>query len=175
MYRYNYYNSTFNKGKVIKIFMVVGIFILFAYIFIYYFLDIDKFSYERYKKYETDANKKLEAINSNIDKHLKEYNNNTISKAMMIKYYEDGSLQCTRLYDSFKWSRGDEGTKEIYVIKKHIIIIYAYVYESKASALRDKIEFQESVEVDFITKLQDRYTLKDRIERVKFNIPFIVQ
>lgn len=175
MYRYNYNNNKFDWRKILKL-VIIGVTIIAALgIFLYFFLDINKFNYNRYKKYEVDINKKLDVINGTLDKHLKEYTSNTITKTMMIKYYEDSSLQCNRLYSSFTWRMGDEGTKELYIIKKHIILIYAYIYISKANALKDKMEFQESVEVDFITKLQDRYVMKDRIERIKFNIPLVVQ
>jgi hypothetical protein len=107
-----------------------------------------------------------------VEKYKKTYYTNNLSKRRMILYLEHGADELGKLYDSFKWKKGDEVTKELFILKKQIIINYAQAYRNKAESLDKEIYYNETEDMNYIATLIDRYKTKDKLEKEKFNIDF---
>lgn len=139
---------------------------------VYYRSSWDKMYFNKYVSYEETINKKQQAIMSQIDGYMQEFYDNKKTKSQIVSNLETAAKDMENLYDSFKWKKGDEVTKELFTIKKEIILTYAQIYKNRAAAITTNVEYNESGETAFITTLLDRYTQKDRYERMRYNIKF---
>lgn len=146
--------------------------IVLLFCIIWFFPSNDKGHYKDYKKYESKIDANLNKNISEVEKYKKLYYENKLSKRAMIQHLDDGADAMEKLYNSFKWDKGDEVTKELFVLKKQIIINYAQVYRNKAKALYKELYYNETDEMNYISTVIDRYNIKDKLEKEKFNIDF---
>jgi hypothetical protein len=137
-----------------------------------FFPNSDKGYYKGYKKYESRIDLSLKKTVDEVEKYKKSYYENKLSKRQIILHLEQGANSLEKLYDSFTWKKGDEITKELFVLKKQIIINYAEVYRNKAADLREELYYNEQDDLNYINTIKDRYNIKDRLEKEKFNIRF---
>jgi hypothetical protein len=153
--------------------IIIGYLSIVLIIFIvWYFPFTDKGSYRSYKQYERGFDKKLQESVDGVDKYTTLFYTNKINKFQMEQYLKQSSNNLNYLYDSFKWTKGDEVTKELYVIKKQIIIDYAQIYGNRLKAVQKGIKANETDEFIYIKTLNDRYNLKDKLQREKYNLSF---
>jgi hypothetical protein len=139
---------------------------------VWFFPNSDKGHYKNYKRYEVRIDTSLKKTIDEVEKHKKTYYTNNLSKRQMILYLEHGADELGKLYDSFKWKKGDEVTKELFILKKQIIINYAQAYRNKAESLDKEIYYNETEDMNYIATIIDRYKTKDKLEKEKFNIDF---
>lgn len=139
---------------------------------VWFFPSSDKGYYKSYKRYESRIDTSLKKTIDEVEKYKKTYYTNNLSKRQMILYLQHGADELGKLYDSFKWKKGDEVTKELFVLKKQIIINYAQAYRNKAKALDKEVYYNETEDMNYIATLIDRYKTKDKLEKEKFNIDF---
>lgn len=158
-----------NIVKLLALFIVAAGIILFT---AYYGEGWDKKHFLKYVTYEETINKKQQAIMTHIDGCMKEYYDNKRSKKEVVSNLQAASKDMEKLYDSFKWNKGDEITKELFIIKKEIILTYADIYINRARAISAEVEYNEQGDTDFIISLQDRYVQKDRYQRERYNLKF---
>jgi hypothetical protein len=137
-----------------------------------FFPNNDKAYYRDYKKYELTISASFNKTVSEVEKYKSLYYSNKLSKRQMIAHLERGADALDELYDSFKWKKGDEVTKELYALKKQIIINYAQLYRNKAGSLEEEYYYNEESEMAYITTIIDRYNTKDKLQKEKFNIKF---
>ena len=159
-------------GGVLGWIIIAFLSIILLVFVIWFFPNSDKGYYKDYKKSESRIDIKLKKAIDEVEKYKKTYYTNKLSKRQMISRLEKGANAMEKLYDSFKWKKGDETTKELFILKKQIIINYSLVYKNKAEALREKLYYNETEQVNYINTLIDRYNTKDRLEKEKFNINF---
>lgn len=133
---------------------------------------MDKINYKRYKAHEAKVDKSFQDIIKYADIYTREFYDNKISKRQMINNLEATSRDLESLHDSFRWRWGDPVTKEIFLIKKQIIINYSEYYKNKSRGLLYGIKSSEMEQLDFIKKITDRYNERDRYQRQKFKIKF---
>lgn len=152
--------------------VIIYLSIIILFCLIWSLPNSDKGNYRAYKAYESKIDKRLQQILDNINSNSNKYYSNEISKKKMISYLNKASSDLEDLYDSFKWEKGDEVTKELFVIKKQIIIKYAQIYKNKAMALYNGIASNELEETEYINILTDQYNLKNRLQREKYNLFF---
>ncbi len=146
--------------------------VILLFCIIWFFPNSNKGYYKAYKKYESKVNAELKKTTDEVEKYKKQYYENKLSKRQMIIHLEQAANRLDRTYDSFKWKRGDEVTKELYTLKKQIIITYAQVYRNKARSLEKKVYYNEKDEMSYISTIVDRYNTKDKLQKEKFNIDF---
>lgn len=139
---------------------------------VWYFPVTDKGSYRSYKQYEKNFDKKLQETIDGIDRYSSLYYTNKLTKYQMEEYLKSSTNSLDYLYDSFKWTKGDEVTKELFSIKKQIIIDYAQIYSNRLKAIQKGIKPNETDELTYIKTLYDRYNIKDRLQKEKYNINF---
>ncbi|MBL4936737.1 hypothetical protein JK636_13315 [Clostridium sp. YIM B02515] len=132
-----------------------------------------KQEYKNYKHYESSINKKLQATIDSVDKFDIIYQEKKISKRQLISKLKRASYELEKLHDSFKWRKGDDVTKELYLLKKEIIISYAQIYKNRAQALSNGIIINEQADTNFIQIIIDRYNHKDKLERERYNLAFL--
>lgn len=153
--------------------IIIGYLSIVLIIFIiWYFPFTDKGSYRSYKLYEKSYDKKLQETIDGVDKYTTLFYSNKVNKLQLEEYLKQSSKNLNYLYDSFKWTKGDEVTKELFVIKKQIIIDYAQIYKNRLKAVQKGIKANETDELIYIRTLTDRYNLKDKLQREKYNLSF---
>jgi hypothetical protein len=153
--------------------VVIGVLTLTLLFCIVWFFPLTNRSYYlQYKRYDTKIEAQLKNIREETEKYKNLYYTNKLSKRQMIYRLEQGADRMERLYDSFKWKRGDEITKELFSLKKLIIINYAQAYRNKAVSLDKGTYYNEKVELDYITTVIDRYNTKDRLQKEKYKVNF---
>ncbi|MDP4146070.1 MAG: hypothetical protein Q8936_16530 [Bacillota bacterium] len=153
--------------------------IIFTYIFItvlffitYGEVNYDKINYKLYKTYEISINEDQDSILADADKYVFEYYNGISSKRETVRKLGKVEKKLNKVYNSFKWNRGDVGTKEIYSIKKQIMLEYIGMYKNISDALRYGIKYSDLEDLQNIKSLKQKYIEKDIFEREKFNINF---
>ena len=142
------------------------------FIFTYYLSNSDKANYNRYKDYEGKINKEQQGITNNMDKYIKSYSANKISKKDIIYELKQGAYKLEKVYSSFSFSKGDENTKSLFIIRKQIMLNTVQIYLNKANALEANIGYNEKADREFIDILMERYNLDESFERQRFNIKF---
>lgn len=146
--------------------------IILIFCLVWFFPKTNKGYYQDYKKYESKIDIRQKKIIDEVEKYKKMYYTNKLSKRQLIWRLESGASNLEKLYDSFKWKKGDELTKELYVLKKQIIINYAQIYKNKANSLEKEVYFDEAQEMEYLDIIVSRYNAKDKLQREKFNIAF---
>lgn len=146
--------------------------IILLFCIVWFFPKSDKGYYIDYKSYESKIETKFKAIVGETDKYKELYYKNKLSKRQMISHFEKSADKLEKLYDSFQWKKGDEVTKELYVLRKQIIINYVQVYRNKAVSLQKETYFNENRELDYIGSIIDYYNTKDKLQKEKYNIDF---
>jgi hypothetical protein len=139
---------------------------------IWFLPNSDKVNYKRYKEYESKMENKQKEITDNADKYLVLYYSNKIGKKQAINCLKQTSDDLTKLYGSFDWDKGDEVTKELFSIKKQVMIIYSEIYRNKAKALEKGIISNETDDINYINTLVERYNIKDKLQREKYELTF---
>lgn len=139
---------------------------------VWFFPWSSKQEYKYYKHYESSFNKKLQATIDSVDKFHSIYQEKKISKRQLVSRLKQASYDMEKLHDSFKWRKGDDVTKELYLLKKEVMITYAQIYNNRAHALSNGIIINEQADTIFIQTLNDRYNVKDKLEREKYNLSF---
>jgi hypothetical protein len=152
--------------------IIAGLGIILLICIVWFFSSSDRGYYKGYKKYESKIDTSLKKTIDEVEKYKKTYYTNNLSKRQMILYLEHGADELGKLYDSFTWKRGDEVTKELFVLKKQIIINYAQVYRNKAESLDKELYYNETEDMSYLATIIDRYNTKDKLEKEKFNIDF---
>ncbi|SKA84009.1 hypothetical protein SAMN05428976_106104 [Clostridium sp. USBA 49] len=130
----------------------------------------NKLNYKKYKIYESKIDKEFNEIINTIDADDKRYNANELSKRQIIEKYKKSSIKLEKLYDSFKWKKGDGAVKQLYTIKKYIIISYSQLYYNKAVALENNIASNETEEIEYINILTENYKKKDKTQKQIYNL-----
>lgn len=167
------YNLKSNKiDNVLGWIIIVTLSLVLLFCILWVFPSGDKANYKRYKSCESKINKEFQQIISKTEENSKIYYSNQISKRQMISHLNKAAKDLTKLYDSFKWKRGDIVTKELFAIKKNVIINYAQIYENKAESLENGTMFDETEESEYISILMNEYNLKDRFQKERYNISF---
>lgn len=138
----------------------------------YLYVNRDKRYFKNYVTYEESIDRKQQVIMTKVDADMKEYYNNKRSKAQIISNLNNAANDMENLYDSFKWKKGDEITKELFTMKKQIIITYAQIYKNRARAFTSNVDYNEAGETDFVSQLTSRYIQKDRYQRMRYKIQF---
>lgn len=172
MYKTKYNYKRNSPMQYVKVIITICTFIFLLGFTIYVSYNPDKIDYQNYKKYEVNIDKSYQLIINNAEKYTNDYYLNKISKRQIISYLDKTSSDLRKLYDNFNYNKGDEITKELFVIKKQIIITHAQIYSDRAKAIPTGIKSNETSELAFIQSLLDRYLEKDRLEKEKFNINF---
>lgn len=144
--------------------------IILVIIFLYF--NVDKINYKRYKAYEAKVNVSFQDIIKNADIYTKDYYNNKITKKQMIDNLAATSKDLESLHDSFRWRWGDQVTKELFLIKKEIIIDYSQYYKDKYKGLLYGVKSSEMEQLNYIMRLTIRYNERDRYQRQRFKIRF---
>lgn len=155
-----------------KLILIGYVILIICFIAIYCGPSVNKFYYKRYKTYEAKVDKKCQNIIKDIDIYTKEYYDNKLSRWQIVGHLNKTSRQLNSLYNSFRWGTGDEVTKELFTIKKQIILNYSELYRSRAKAISNGIKANEMEQYDYIKRLNDMYLEKDRLEKQKYKIPF---
>lgn len=158
------------KYNYVKIVLIIYLIIALFFIIALIFSNSDKYYYYEYKKYEADVEKKCEAVISNADNTTSSYNLGKISRNKMMNTLKDDSSQLIEIYDNFTWNEGDAETKELYTVKREIIISYARLYDSRVKAALVGITYSETDQAAYIKSLSDRYNEVDIDEKEKLNI-----
>lgn len=169
---YSYEFKTFISKNIVKFLALLIVASGIIFFIAYYGDGWDKRHFLKYVSYEDTINKKQQAIMSQIDNSMKEYYENKKTKKEILSNLNAASGDMEKLYDSFKWDKGDEITKELFIIKKEIILSYSVLYINRAKAISAEVEYNEQGDNDFIAMLQDRYIQKDRYQRERYNIKF---
>lgn len=166
-YNYRLLNIKNDYSKLILIlYLLITLFFIAALLW----GNSDKYYYYQYKKHEADVEKKCEEVISNADNTTSSYNAGKISRNKMMNVLKDDSSQLIGIYDNFTWTCGDAETKELYSIKKEIILSYARLYDSRMKAALVGITYSETDQADYIKRLSDRYSEVDTDEKEKLNI-----
>lgn len=66
--------------------------------------------------------------------------------------------------------KGDGAVKQLYTIKKYIIISYSQLYYNKAVALENNIASNETEEIEYINILTENYKKKDKTQKQIYNL-----
>lgn len=172
MQRYIYKVRNNDSGSILAWIIIAALSITLIFCMIYFFQGTNKSNYKKYKSYESKIDSEFNEILNSVDEYVKRYNANQLSKREMIAEYKKYSKKLERLYDSFKWKRGDVVTKSLYSIKKNIIISYSQIYYNNALALENNIESNELEELEYISILSQQYNRKDKLQRQIYNIDF---
>ncbi|MCM0646966.1 hypothetical protein NBE98_01085 [Clostridium swellfunianum] len=159
-------------GSILGWIIIAYLSVMLLFCIIWFFPSNDKGHYKDYKKYESKIDATFKKNIEEVEKYKKLYYENQLNKRQIIARLEQGADSMEKLYDSFKWTKGDELTKELFVLKKQIIINYAQVYRNKAQALDKELYFNEVDEMSYINTIIDRYNVKDKLEKERFNIDF---
>jgi len=162
-------------GGFFKLIIIIYIIVVILFLSIYLFSSSDKRQYKRYKNYEVSINRKQQVIIDNLNKEFIAYQANKRSKRQMINSYEKASKDLKKIYNSFKWKKGDIITSELYLIKRHIVLNYSEIFYFKAEALRNNIPYNDLEDTNYIDLLLDRYYKKDKMQRDKFNVSVIIK
>lgn len=171
-------NRTYYKSKsvswknIIGYVIIIVLSIIFLVLFIWLLPNNDKLNYKNYKGYESKIDKQLKDILASTDNFSKLYYGNKLSRNQMMSKLKDSAQKLNKLYDDFKWKKGDSVTKELFTLKKQVIINYANIYEYKAKAINKELPSTESQELIFIQALQEHYNEKDRYQKERFKLPF---
>lgn len=172
MQRYYYRPRHLYLNRIIKWVVIAYLSITVLFCIIWFLPNSDKVNYKRYKNYESNIEKKEKEITDTGDKYLVLYYSNKISKIQAIGYLKQTSDNLNKLYKSFDWNKGDEVTKELFSIKKQVLIIRSEIYRNKAKALEKSITSNETDDVNYINILVERYNIKDKLQKEKYEITF---
>lgn len=167
-----YKNNNINSNDIMKYILIIGIAVFLLLILIWILPNSDRSNYRSYKAYESKINKQLNDVITSTNTSSSLYYKNGITKKQMVSKLKDAAHKLTKLYDGFKWKRGDSNTKELYIIKKQIIINYAQIYEYKAKSIEKAMPSTETQELTFIDILEKRYLEIDRYEKERFRLAF---
>lgn len=159
-------------SRVLGWILIAYLSLVLLFCIIWFFPKTDRGYYIDYKQYETKIELNFRDILAETEKYKNLYYSNKLSKRQMISRMEDSANKLERLYDSFKWKKGDETIKELYTLKKLVIINYAEVYRNKAISLYKETYFNEKFELDYVTSIIDRYNIKDKLLRERYNYKF---
>ncbi|MCM8711123.1 hypothetical protein M2651_08790 [Clostridium sp. SYSU_GA19001] len=151
---------------------VIYLVIILLFCLIWFLPGSDKGNYKAYKVYESKIDKRFEEIKNNVDSSINKYYSNEISKKKLIINLYKYANELEKLYDSFNWKKGDEVTKELFIIKKQIIIEYIQLYKDKATALEKGIMSNEIKQTEYINLLVKQYNLKDIFQKERYNLSF---
>lgn len=169
---FSYELKTFLSNNIVKLLLLFCLSMGIIIAVVYYRDSLDKMYFNKYISYEENINKKQQTIMSQVDGYMQEFYENKKTKSQVVSNLETSAKDMENLYDSFKWKKGDEVTKELFTIKKEIILTYVQIYKNRAAAISTNVQYNEAGENEFITTLLDRYTQKDRYERIRYNIKF---
>jgi hypothetical protein len=150
--------------------IIVYLSVILLFLLVWFFPGNDKWNYKSYKQYEKKIDNELQIVIDKMKINNTNYYESKITKRQVISYLKQGSKDLNKVHDSFKWRKGDEITKELFLIKKQIIIDYAQPYEQKAKALDNELIYNDTQETDYINTLIARYNIKDRLQKEKFNL-----
>lgn len=167
--KYNYHLSNV-KYNYAKLALILYLFIALFFVIALIFSNSDKYYYYEYKKYEAKTEKKCEAVISDADNTTSSYNLGKISRNKMMNTLKDDSAELMYIYDNFVWNDGDAETKELYTVKREIILCYARLYDSRVKASLVGITYSETDQADYIKRLSDRYNEVEIDEKEKLNI-----
>lgn len=159
-------------NELIKYVLIGYIFVVILFIAIYFVPSVNKFYYTRYKDYEVTVDKKSQLLIKDIDAYTKEYYDNKISRWQMEYHLNSTANSFMSLYNSFRWNSGDEVTKELFLLKKQILLNYAEIYRNRSKAISMGIKSNELEEMTLINSLTNYYLDKDKLEKIKYKIPF---
>lgn len=168
VYRVRYNHSESTLGWIV----IVTLSIILLFCIVWFFPNNDKANYKKYKSYESSIDNRLQEIIGEANAYTAKYDANEISKGELISQFGNTSNKLEKLYKSFSFKKGDIVTKELYIIKKLIIIKYAQIYKDKAVALKSGIASSEVEETQNITLLTNDYNKKDKLQKQRFNIGF---
>lgn len=171
MYRAVHRRRTLRFSGVLGWILITYLSLVLLFCLIWLLPNNDKNNYKSYKKYEENFDKKLQATIDSVEKYNTLYNENKISTRQMITQLKNASKDLNYLYDTFTWKKGDEITKELYSVKKQIIIDYAAVYNNRAKAMSKGLFLSQTDEMVYIQSIIDHYKLRDRFQREKFRLP----
>ena len=163
----------FIKDNLIKFVIILLLLLCFLLLISKIFASEGKKQFKKYISYETSFNKKQEIIISKLEVYSKEYYENKRSKKQYISNLKSSAEDMEKLYNAFSWNKGDEVTKELYIIKKQIMLNYIQIYINKATAIEKDVDYTEFENMTFITSLLERYIQKDRYQRQRYNIKFV--
>jgi hypothetical protein len=167
---YRYRNIYANSLLAWVLFIYVSIIIVFFAV--WFWPNTDKAYYKSYKQYEVIFDRTLNETIDEASKYNTNYYENKVSKKQAIEYFEASSDKLVKLYDDFRWTKGDAVTKEIYTIKKQIIISYSQLYYDKAKSMENGVLPNENDYMTYITTLISHYNIKDKLQKQKFDISF---
>jgi hypothetical protein len=159
-------------GRILGWIIIAYLSVILLFCIVWFFPRSDKGYYIDYKQYDSKIEVQFKAIKEETEKYKNLYYTNKISKRQVIYRLERGADKLEKLYDSLKWKKGDEVTKELFSLKKLIIINYAQVYRNKAVSLHKETYYNEKLELDYITSIIDRFNTKDKLQKEKYNIEF---
>ena len=159
-YRYSSKNMNWIIAGLVGIFLLLLIFIISNYY---------RFTYEIYASYEESIYLKQDKINKEVQQHINDYNNSKISRAQMAEYLNTASSKMESLYDSLKWFWGDAYTKELYVLRKQILISYSIYYKDKAWEVTSGKSSFAITEDEKLRALNLLYFDKDRIQNQRYS------
>ena len=161
-----------SSNSIFSYILITGLAIVLLFMIVWFLPSSDKSNYRNYKAYESKIEKKLSDTIASTKNSSELYYKNQISRRVMIAKLKEAANKLTKLYDDFKWKRGDAVTKQLFTIKKQIIINYAQIYEYKAKAMERELPSTEQQELIFIQTLQEQYLVKDRYQKERFKLPF---
>lgn len=147
---------------------ILYVVIAFTVFILYFSVTTDKRAYYDYKDYETKTNAKQQVVIEEMNKAASDYASGAISKSKMVSTLEKGGSSMEDIYSHFKWSKGDEITKEMYLIKKQMLLIYVQHYKNKAKAIDKKVSYSDADGLSYIAQLQERYNQKDMQQKERY-------
>lgn len=153
-----------------KFLFLIYVIVLAFFILLISTYNPSKASYIKYKNYEKQIDKEMDSIASSDSKTTESYYANNCSKIHMLFNTEKCYLQIKYLYSNFSWDSGDSKTRELYLIKKQIILNYVELYKNKFSHLINGKSYTDDTYMKNISNLKHDYTLKDAEECEKLNI-----
>jgi hypothetical protein len=155
--------------KIVLLFAFIIAFIIFG---IYFFNNTDRKNCIRYIKAEGKIDVKLNNLLSSEDKIEKAYYANKLSRGKAVQGIKKVANDLEKLYDNFKWTKGNIYIKELYATKKEIIIDYAELYMNRVSSISQGIKPTDTDDTTYITALVARYNSLDKALRSIYKINF---
>lgn len=153
-----------------KLVFLIYIIVLAFFLMIVFTYNPSKSAYIKYKNYEKKIDKEMNSIVSSDTKTTQSYYSNDCSKIHMLFNTEKSYLQIKYLYSNFTWNSGDSITRELYLIKKQIILNYVQMYKNKFSCLIKAKSYTDDIYMKNISNLQHNYSLKEAEECEKLNL-----
>lgn len=169
---YSYEARFFFRNNFIK--FLFGIILILVSLLFYNSLQggYDKRQFKRFIAYDEGISQEVQSIVSKVNTYSTEYYENKRSKKQYIGNLKDSAKELEKLYDSYRWNKGDEVTKEMFIIKKQIMLNYVHIYANKARAIESNVNYSELEDMNYITSLMDRYNSKNRFQRQRYDINF---